>query len=531
MTVNAPQDPSRSAGATPVGELSLERIDAIARAWWPLVALVSAVFFVNSPVLGNYFFGDDFVPLADVASRSTPSYLKALFLQQDATPNWRFLTGVFYLAAFRAFELNALPYLLATVALHTATAALLFLLVRRLTESTGTALLAGGFFGLSAAPVPTVGQVTAINNVIAGFFIVLSLLTLCEGLARGRLRWWRLRWWLGTSVLAFTAAIAANESAAVLAPVPALLLLWRRSDSAGWWREPREWLATAACAAPYAVVGGAALIGFAACGCTEASGIWGSGDHLFTNLLVFLGRLLYPLGMEVPGDVGPAHAAGGGAVLGVAAIALARGPATARFAVAFLALTLAPHLPILNFVLAPRYVYAASIPFAVLAAVAFAETAQLLGRLTPAAPAALAVVALGVLGLHSWQTWQQNDAFATEADAWRTLVEGIDERYPDLPDGSRVFVRGGPVTQPLAQFAALPAVGETLWGGVELFTVPEGTTEFCERPGGRLYVVDYADGHFVEVAVLPPPVVPPGFEPDRFPPEIPPACPRRVVVP
>ena len=67
------------------------------------------MFAVQAPVLGHYFFNDDFVPLADIATRSTGGYIKDLFLLRDLTPNWRFLTGLFYLVEYRAFRPARVP--------------------------------------------------------------------------------------------------------------------------------------------------------------------------------------------------------------------------------------------------------------------------------------------------------------------------------------------------------------------------------------------------------------------------------------
>ena len=120
------------------------------------VAAAVAVFAVQAPVLDHYFFGDDFVPLADIASRSTPGYIKDLFLLRDETPNWRFLTGLFYLGAYKAFGLNAFPYLLAGVLVHIGTAGLIFWLVRRATGGDWPAFLAASFFVFGAKQRPAI---------------------------------------------------------------------------------------------------------------------------------------------------------------------------------------------------------------------------------------------------------------------------------------------------------------------------------------------------------------------------------------
>jgi len=455
-------------------------------------AAAAAIIAVHLPVLDHYFFNDDFVPLADIATRSTPGYVQDLLLLRDLMPNWRFLTGLYYLGAYRAFGLDAMPYFLISVLVHTATAGLVFWLVRRALESDWAGFLASAFFGLAAAPVPTVGQVTAFNNVLAAFFVMLAIVALYEGCERYR----RPGVWLAAPALAFAAAIAVNESAMAVAPVFGLVALWKLPQTDRWWREPRARLGVAIASLPFAALGAAALAGFGSCGCTE-TGLYVRGDHIITNIWLYLGRLLYPVGLEFPGHVGTAHVAAGSAVLAVMVVALVRGPALARFCVVFLVLAIAPQLPIKLWA-AARYTYLASVPFSILAAIVFVEAGRYGRRLTPALPAALAFVALGALSLNGWQTWSQNRQQAEASDGWRTLVTALRETYPEVPAGSVVYVHGGPLTNELMQCAVMPSLGHALWGDSLLFTVPEGELQtFTVRPGYRVYVGDFSGGRIV----------------------------------
>ncbi len=466
------------------------------RATLAFAAAAGAIFAVHVPVLGHYFFNDDFVPLADIATRSTPGYVKDLFLLRDLTPNWRFLTGLYYLGAYRAFGLNSFPYFLISVLVHLATAGLIFWLVRRALDSDWAGFLASAFFGLSAAPVPTIGQVTAFNNVLAAFLVMLAIVCLYEGLERRP----RPSWWLAAPALVFAAAIAANESSMVVAPVFGLIVLWKLPQPKRWWRRPESWALLALVAAPFALLGAAASVGFGSCHCAE-TGVYVRGSHIVSNVWLYLGRLLYPVGLEFPGHLGTAHIAAGSAVLAVTLVALVRGPALARVCAVFLLLAIVPYLPIKIWG-ATRYTYLASVPFAILAAVLFAEAARYGRRLTPALPFALAVVAFGVLGLYGWQTWTQNHQQAEVSDGWRALVTALRAAYPELPAGSTVYVRGGPLTNELMQCAVMPALGHVLWGDALLFTVPEGYLQsYAARPGYRVYVGDFVDGRIVPAPV------------------------------
>lgn len=456
-----------------------------------LIATIAAVFAVQAPVLSHYFFNDDFVPLADIATRSTSRYVKDLFLLRDLTPNWRFLTGLFYLVEYRAFHLHALPYLLVTVLFHTATAALIFWLVRRATKNDWPAILAAGFFGVSAATVPTVGQITALNNVLAGFFVTLAIVLLFEALDRER----PSALLYVASVAAFAASIASNESASVTAPVLGLIALWKAPRAAAWWRQTSEWMRVALYAAPFAALGSAALIGFGTCGCTEAELY--SRDNIIDNVWLYFGRLLYPIGLEFPGHAGTAHLVTGLIVAGLAVLALVRGPALARIAALFLFLAVAPYLPI-DIWAAQRYTYLASIPFAILAAFFFLEVGRYATRMSPALTAVVALLALAAIALNGWQTLAQNAEQADASDRWRQLVTAVDAAYPNVPPKSTVYVRGGPVVDELAQCSVMPAIGEVLWGGAKLFTLPkQQLANYRARPGYHVYVGDFAGGRIV----------------------------------
>ncbi len=466
-----------------------------------LAVTVAAVFVTQAPVLGHDVFNDDFVPLADIASRSKGGYIKDLFLLRDLTPNWRFLTGLVYLAEYRAFYLNAMPYLLVNVLVHTATAGLLFWLVRRATGNDWQGMLAGAVFGVAAASVPTVGQITAANNVFAGFFVTLSIVLLYEALEHGKTSWLLY----GSSIASVAAAIASNESAMVTAPVMGLVILWKSPRSAAWWHEPAEWGRIALLAAPFAVLGGAALIGFSSCQCTEAELY--SRDSVIENIWLYFGRLLYPIGLEFPGHVERAHLVAGLVVFALALLALVRGPALARISAIFLFLAITPYLP-LGWGTASRYTYLASIPFAILAAYFVADVARYARKV--AQPLAIAVVVAALLGIgwNALQTLEQNADQADASDEWRQLVTAVDQAYPDVPNGSTVYIRGGPITNEnlsdeLAQCAVMPAIGEVLWGDAKLFTfAPEGLGNYRALPGDDVYVGDYVDGAIVPQQIV-----------------------------
>jgi hypothetical protein len=108
----------------------------------------------------------------------------------------------------------------------------------------------------------------------------------------------------------------------------------------------------------------------------------------------------------------------------------------------------------------------------------------------------VAALVLGVVGLLAWQTWTQNSVVAHDSERWRTLVTGLDERYKDIPEGSRVYVRGGPLADPLWQREVMPAIGALLWDDVELVTVPKRARMLCAAPAHGTYVLDFDGDDF-----------------------------------
>jgi len=473
---------------------SVGRGPALRSVWMPgaLLAVVAAVVGVYLPVLlHSYFFADDFVPLGDIAKQSTWSYLREIFLLRDVTPNWRVLPGLYYLVLFKAFGLNETAFLLGSVLAQAATAGLIFWLVWRVVDRVWPATLAGLLFGINAAHVPTVAYITAFTHVLAGLLVMLAVVLLYEGLERQK-----LSVLVSASVIAFGGAIAANESVAGVAPVFGLLVLWKTANADGWWRQCTRaaWLSL-----PYVLLGASALATFSACRCTVGPAVMGFGNHIIGNTWIFLGRLLYPIGMEFPaGRVGTSHLVAGIVLAVLMAVALLRGPGLARISAVFLILALVPYVP-MDWVVAPRHVHLASIPFAIMMTLLAVDLTGLAGRLAPALAAALVVVAFGAVGLLGWQTVEQNRPLDADSNDWRTLVDGLQERYPDVPDGSLVYVRGGPLTSSFWQPYVLPALAEVLWGDVELSTVPESTVAFCSRTGHETYVVDFDDGRFTPV--------------------------------
>src|SRR4051795_9006979 len=69
----------------------------------PLLLIVGLVIGIHIPTMHYYFFGDDFLVLGDIQSRSFPGYMRDVFFLRDMTPNWRPLTMLVYWGEFKVF--------------------------------------------------------------------------------------------------------------------------------------------------------------------------------------------------------------------------------------------------------------------------------------------------------------------------------------------------------------------------------------------------------------------------------------------
>ena len=84
----------------------------------PIALVVALVAGIHMPTLHYYFFGDDFVVLGDIHSRTFPAYMRDVLLLRDLTPNWRPLTMLVYWGEYRVFGIDALGWRIVNLTLH-----------------------------------------------------------------------------------------------------------------------------------------------------------------------------------------------------------------------------------------------------------------------------------------------------------------------------------------------------------------------------------------------------------------------------
>ncbi len=143
----------------------------------------------------------------------------------DEAPGQNYpLTSTFFWAQARLWGFGPFGYHLLNVLLHSADAALLWLVLRRL--KLRGAWLAAAFFGLHPINVESVAWVTEAKNVLSAFFLLLSLLAFLRWAEGGR------RGWYPASLALYLLALSAKTFVAVF-PFALFVLRWYRGERLG----------------------------------------------------------------------------------------------------------------------------------------------------------------------------------------------------------------------------------------------------------------------------------------------------------
>ena len=482
-----------------------ERALDFARSWQAaLIAVLAVVAIVHIPTFDYWFYNDDYVPFAEIArADSSWDYIWRLLTVQDITPNWRVMPGLVYLAGYKTFGMDPLPYHFVSTGFHLGTCALIFHLLRRVTGQVWAAVLGAIIFGLNPAHVFTVAQITSLNNVQGAFFAVATLVAVYESTqatsmrARGAL--------YAAAIVSFICAIASNESMAVLAPVYALTFLF--------WDGQLRWIDAFKRATvrslPIIAIGGAALLSFFACGCNEASSTFFGSRNVGDNALIYPGGIAYPTKLESltePADqpawlealsdgvepvtgqrldsIEPPHFFAAIAVFLLMAIVAIRGPNLARIGALFMVLALVPYLYVQVFA-APRYTYQAVAGFAifipsVLASLHLRAPPDWRSKLVLAGAPMIALLA-------AWYAWQSNELakpYKADTDEWERITTDVARVFPDVPPNSQVVIIGGPWNDVIYQFHVMPSIAHVTWDpSVRMYSVPPeaGDAEIAKR--------------------------------------------------
>jgi len=467
--------------------LMMHLVRAVAR-YAPLFAVIGLAIGIHVPTMNFYFFGDDFLVLGDVNTRTFPAYMSDVTLLNDLTPNWRPLTMAVYYAEFNLFGLDPLPWRVVNLIVHVATVAVLYTLVLSMTRRVFVASAAALIFGASASAVHTVTYITALPHLLSEFLLISALFSLHRYVEGGE----RRSAWYWASFALYVAGFLANEGGVVIG---AVLLVYFATASLA---RRRDLLDFTVKMAPFALAGALLVAGLAGSGRQGVEpGFYGIGWHMPRQMFVYLSRLAYPVG-SIQIEPSAMEWVWGSVVAGFAIFFCIRGPHIARFAAVGMVIGLTPYAPGKIWV-ATRYTYMALPFFAILAAIAAGWVHQYAVRVYRPGAHALAALALAAVGgLYAWQTLQQTRPFLKETDRWQLLVDDLQENYDHVPPGTTIWVIDdeGLWTNAFWQPTWMASVGRAVYGDdVAVRALP---SDFMERVRESLtdpvYLVEYADG-------------------------------------
>ena len=459
----------------------------------PIALTLGLVVGIHVPTLHFYFFGDDFLVIGDINSRSFPAYMRDVFLLRDLTPNWRPLTMLVYWGEFKAFGFNALPWRIVNLSLHAASVLMLYVLLLSMTKRVFVSTMAALIFGVSASAVHTVTYVTALPHVLSELFLLTALYSLYRYVAGGE----RRAAWYWLSFLLYVAGFLANEGGVVIGVVLlvyyAMASLYKRRDVLDFTMKML----------PFGIAATLLVSGLSGCGCQGVEGgFYGIGWHIPRETWVYMSRLAYPVG-AIPLEPSALEWAIGSVVAGVAIFFLIRGPNVARWAAVGLVTGLMPYVPGKIWT-ATRYTYMSVPFFAILVAIAAGWVHHHFARFNRYIAhglAALALVAVG--GLYGWQTLHQTQPFLHETDRWRVLTTELREQYPTVPEGNTVYIADddGVWSNAYWQPTWMTSVGRALYGkdvSLRAFTSTD-VLRVRESLDGEMYLVREQDGHLERV--------------------------------
>ncbi|MBF6599612.1 MAG: phospholipid carrier-dependent glycosyltransferase [Dehalococcoidia bacterium] len=459
----------------------------------PIALVVGLIVGIHLPSLRYSFFGDDFVVLGDIHSRTFPAYARDVLLLRDLTPNWRPLAMLVYWGEYQAFGTNAMGWRIVNLSLHIGAVLLLYTLVLSMTKRLFVATLAALIFGVSASAVHTVTYITALPHVLSELFLLGALYSLYRYVESGE----RRAAWYWLSFLSFVLGFLANEGGVVMAAVLIVYFagasLWRRRDA----------LDFAVKMAPFAVASVLLVGGLSGCGCQGVDGgFYGLGWHIPRETWVYMSRLAYPVG-AIRKEPTAVEWAVGSAVAAWCIFFFVRGPNIARVAAVGVVAGLMPYVPSKLWT-ATRYTYLSLPFFAILVAVAAGWAHQHAVRFNRYAAHVLAAAALvAVGGLYAWQTTSQTEPFLQDTARWQLLARDLREQYPTVPPGHTVYVVDdqGQWTNPYWQSGWMLSVGRALYGrDVAVRAVTSADFERLQRSlSGVPYLVELKQGRLERV--------------------------------
>jgi hypothetical protein len=404
----------------------------------PLLLIWFVVSVTYADSLGAYFHGDDFVAFTDLVSKPRFEHIVDVFAFRDSDFYWRPLGELYYMLIYELAGLDPFFFYLGNLVVFLLTLTLGYLFCLGLRLSPTISLFAVLLFGLFPNHVVSVAWVSNGPRLLATMFLMLALVILqTERGERNLIR-------EGAVWLCFIAACLSDEVAMALAPVPVAYAVLFNGESHG----RAVALRSLAYLCPVAVLGPLQFIYS-----PEADPRWPLyhlGFHLPEQLLAMTSQLVLPIGDPTPMEVPFSTVSDGqwfaGAIVLIACLLLfAFGSKLVRFLVFWVCLALAPFALWDWELIAPRYVYMAAFPFALLVTVV---TSDLLKRASHATfqPLGYALALLVLCGALTWgarESRERNNKWAADAARFESLASGLQQAMPTITEGSRIVIYYG----------------------------------------------------------------------------------------
>jgi hypothetical protein len=405
-----------------------------------IAVIFAAVIFAYASSLDGYFHGDDFIALVDAATKPMGKHLYEAVTFQDNNFYWRPLGQVYYRSIYEIAGLDATAFRIANLGLFLVTLAALHRLCLKLELSRPEAFAATLVFGLFPNHVVSVAWITDGARLLAMAFFVFGLLTLAHAISR------RSLWLEGLAWLLVLAACFSDEVTIAMAPVPiAYAVLVHRE-----YLTPLK-LAFRTLAYGAIVVALLPLQFMFTPDDEPRLTVYSVGWHIPEQAWALASQLALPLApsnpMDVPEVLIPdAQWIAGAVFIAVLGVCLLFGSGLVRFLVCWTIAALAPFTLWDLDVVAPRYVYLAGAPAAVLAVHLVFAAIERVGfthvRLALTGAAAAGLVAVAVFGID--KTRERDDAWVRATRDYQVLAAELTELYPNVSPGTHFVIMDGP---------------------------------------------------------------------------------------
>lgn len=410
-----------------------------------ITTIVAAAVILYAPFLRDFFVLDDFIWLRAAQTPDTAQFFRdatgfpSATAYSVPTPFWRPLIDAYFFVAWRLFGMNPAPYHIVNVAVHTANAVLLAVLVRQLTRSQGAAFLTALLWVILPVYDYAVVWISEATELLATFWYLLSLV-LFVAFLRSPGRPWSL--YTG-ALLSMSLALLAKQSSVTIPAVLAMLAVLINA--------PRRWADARRMAVlllPFAVVAVvyALFLYQHDYRTSAATGIYQAGPHALTNAWDYLLRLTWPFVTPGYHTDSAASAVAVALVLAAGCVALALRLPLLSFAFLWMMIALLPY----SFFPAgteSRYLYLAAIPFSLFLVLL---ACQILSLVRPA-PWRVVLVGAIVLALPPLcmalgrETRERQAWIHQQSRAYHQVFLEVPNLCGVLPDGGRITVVGGPM--------------------------------------------------------------------------------------